>query len=288
MIPSPVFTRASSESSFGSGLEAKHSRRVFVTVPVRNEEPRLNRTIERLVSVLEKSGYDWKLSVAEDGSTDGSAPLLRELARDHPNLVVQTSHLRLGRGLALRRLWSTVVADIYAFTDADLAAGPEAVVAAVRAVDHGADVAVGSRFLRDSVVRRPPLRNLVSHTYNWLVRRMFEDEIADHQCGIKAFSRLATARLLPQTTEDSWFWDTEILVQAVWGGLRVVEFPVDWTETKYPNTSLRRLMSDVGLHGPGLLRLHDKLRDHMRRAKGIPPRPSLAGLPQSKETFVEA
>ena len=287
-VVSPVPVGGTTENHFPVGPESHRRRRVFVTVPVRNEGPRLLRTIERLEYVLESSGYDWVLGVAVDGSTDHSASLLRGLAPRYPYLIIQTSPSPLGRGLALRRLWSTVTADTYAFTDADLAAGPEAVVAALREIDGGADVAVGSRSLPGSIVRRPPLRNFASHSYNWIIRRTFNDGIADHQCGLKAFSRLAVARLLPQTNEDSWFWDTEVLVRAVWNGFRVVEFPVEWTETKYPTTSLSRLMSDALLHGSGLLRLKGGLDGHMRQSHGIPPRPSLVGLPRSRDGSAES
>lgn len=249
-------------------LEAKprSAPQVLVSVPVRNEAPRIAETIETLESVLDGSGYNWRLGIAEDGSTDKSKQLLQEISHKTPHLLLQTASSPMGRGWALRQMWSLEPADIYAFTDADLAAGAESILAVIKAVEEGADVAVGSRYIPGAAVRRPPLRNLVSRGYNWLVRQMFGDGIADHQCGLKAFSREAAEQIMPLTVEDSWFWDTEVLVDAVRAGLHVVEVPVIWTETKYTRTSWSRLLSDVRVHGTGLIRLNGRLNNH-----GMPP-----------------
>lgn len=246
--------------------------RVFVTIPARNERVRLERTVAQVEEVLRHSKYDCRLGIAEDGSNDGSAGLVLDLARDRPDLIVQSFAARQGRGLALRKLWGSVVSDIYVFTDADLAAGPRAILDAIEVVERGADLAIGSRLLRESRVVRPPLRHWVSRVYNWTVRRAFGDGVADHQCGLKAFSHRAVTELLPLTSEDTWFWDTEVVVRACRRGLKVVEFPVTWYETKYPRTPIRRLMADVWLHGLGLLRLRESLRatsQDARRAAGI-------------------
>lgn len=231
-----------------------------MTIPARNERLRLAKTVTAVEAALRGSGYRWRLAIAEDGSDDGSADLVAELAHRHPGLTVQSSPARLGRGLALRRLWSSVESDIYVFTDADLATGPEAVLEAIRRIEGGADLAIGSRLLPESQVLRPPMRHWVSRGYNWMVRLLFGDGVADHQCGLKAFNSRALAELLPLTSEDSWFWDTEVVVRAYLGGLKIVEFPVEWCETKYSRTPIRRLVSDVWLHGLGLLRLTDSLR----------------------------
>ena len=266
-------------SSPSVGFSSFHDApRVLVTIPARNESARLASTIARVETSLRNSRYQWQLAVAEDGSEDGSAELVRDLARSDPNLLVQSSAARLGRGLALRRLWSAVESDIYVFTDADLASGPEAIIAAIREVERGADLAIGSRLLRESKVLRPPLRHWVSRGYNWIVRRMFGDRVADHQCGLKAFSHRAVLNLIPLTSEDCWFWDTEVVVRAYLGGFRVTEFPVEWCETKYARTPIRRLISDLWLHGVGLLRLIESLsrtrvesvsQSHLERGAGF-------------------
>jgi glycosyltransferase involved in cell wall biosynthesis len=243
----------------GLGESAGPRRTLLVTVPVRNEEPRIRSTIDRLTETLSLSEFDYTLAVAEDGSTDGTKRVLENIVQEFPSVMVASAPSPLGRGLALRRCWPSTRYDVYVFTDADLAAGTETVLTAARQIQSGTDLAVGSRFIPGSVVNRPPLRNIVSRIYNWGVRQMFGDGVYDHQCGLKAFSNSAVQRLFPLCQEDSWFWDTEVIVLAKRLGLGVYEIPVRWTETKTQRTPLMRLLSDIILHGTGLLRVKARL-----------------------------
>jgi len=124
---------------------AVHSR-VLVTIPVRNEVLRLTSALEAVDQAFRATGLDYSLSIAEDGSTDGTKDLLRELPESWPGILIQEAADPLGRGRALRQLWSTTVADVYCFTDADLAAGPDSLVTAALRVVNGEPIVVGSRY----------------------------------------------------------------------------------------------------------------------------------------------
>ena len=173
--------------------------------------------------------------------------------------MVQSMPNKMGRGFALRTLWKSTDFDTYCFTDVDLSSKPNYILRLVSQIDRGSDVAVGSRYCAGSKVNRPPLRDLTSRTYNWFLRQTFQDGVRDHQCGLKAFSKNALAKILPLSSEDSWFWDTEMIVLAKNLGLRVTEVPVEWDEKKYAYTPIPRLMHDVYLHGTGILRLKRKV-----------------------------
>jgi glycosyltransferase involved in cell wall biosynthesis len=259
----------------------------LITIPVRNEERMLERSFRALLRGLEGSGLSYRWSIAEDGSTDGTPEVIRRLQQEFPDLLVSTSPARRGRGLALRQLWSQVDADIYAFVDADLAAGPKALLSVLSEVQNGADVATGSRYCKGAQVRRPPLRQIVSRAYNRFVCMTFGENIRDHQCGLKAFTQEAKMRLLAMSQEDSWAWDTEVLVLAERSGMRVVEVPVEWSEPRWTRTPIRRLLSDVYLHGTSILRLKSGLEETMRLNRIGTPARSAAGsvdLVASKES----
>jgi glycosyltransferase involved in cell wall biosynthesis len=250
-------------SSSGAGVSSPTATdrplRVLVTIPVRNEVDRLETTIEALASAFGSTPLDYRLSIAEDGSTDGTKEVLRRLPSRWPNLLIQEENDSLGRGRALRQLWSHTSADIYCFTDADLAAGPGPLVKAVLRVAAGESIVVGSRYAPGASTCRPPVRSIVSRGYNWLLRFSFGDHIRDHQCGLKAFSSSAVRELLPHTTEDSWFWDSEILILGLARGYRVAEIPVTWVERKVTRTHYQRLLSDFLLHGTGVIRLKSRV-----------------------------
>jgi len=236
---------------------------VLVTIPAHNEAAMLGASVRELARGLDASGLNYRLSIAEDGSTDGTVEVIRQLQSEFPRLLVSTSPERRGRGLALRELWSGADADIFAFVDADLATGPSAVANVIAAVQGGADVATGSRYVPGAIVHRPALRGIVSRAYNRMVQLTFHESVHDHQCGLKAFSREAMTTIFGMTREDSWAWDTEAIVLATLAGLHVVEVPVEWTEYRGAHTPIGRLLSDVYLHGVSVVRLRANLRERM-------------------------
>jgi glycosyltransferase AglD len=243
---------------------------VLVTIPVRNEAPRLAAALIALEREFEASRLPYQLAIAEDGSTDGTKDRLRELKQIRPDLVVQSEEEAMGRGRAIRQLWTNHRAEVYCFIDADLAVGPDVLVRAVTRATSGKTIVTGSRYVRGSTTSRPPLRSMVSRIYNWATRLIFHDTIQDHQCGLKVFPAEVIGQLLPYSKEDSWFWDTEILVLATRFGYKVEELPVAWIERKHSRTTMRRLLSDIYLHGTGLIRLKSRVEELAPEVRGRP------------------
>lgn len=257
-------------------LESATGPKVLVTLPVHNEATLLPESVELACRALANARINFTLAIAEDGSSDGSVECIQQLRRRKPGIVVQTNPKRQGRGWALRKLWSEVDAEFYAFSDVDFAAGPEFLVQAIRTAGSGAPIVTGSRYVPGATVLRPPLRSMVSRSYNWLIRLLFADQVRDHQCGLKVFRKDALRRLLPLSRENSWFWDTEMLVLAHEAGIRVTEIPVTWSERKTRRTKPLRLATDVYLHGSGILKLAGG-RQARREMLSLGPPPVVSG-----------
>ena len=94
---------------------------------------------------------------------------------------------------------------------------------------HG-EVRIGTRLAHGSRVVRGPERELISRTYNLILRVLLRSRISDAQCGFKALTRQAAQEILPLVDDNEWFFDTELLVTAERLGLRVSEVPVDWVD----------------------------------------------------------
>ena len=92
------------------------------------------------------------------------------------------------------------------------------------------DVAIGSRLSRSSHVVRGPKRELISRSYNLLLRATLSTRFSDAQCGFKAIRADRARELLPLIEDDGWFFDTELLVLAERAGWRIHEVPVDWVD----------------------------------------------------------
>ena len=172
----------------------------------------------------------WRITIADNASTDSTWAIATALAaRDHQ---VRTLHLgQKGRGRALRVAWTHSDADIVAYMDVDLSTRLEALLPLVAPLMSGhSDVAIGSRLAPGSRVVRGPKREFISRTYNQILRLVLRTQVRDAQCGFKAMRADVARRVLPMVEDNTWFFDTELLVVAERAGFRIAEVPVDWVD----------------------------------------------------------
>ncbi len=224
---------------------------ITAVIPVYNDRKALERAIPVSLQYLGEITPDFELIIAEDGSTDGSAELVKEAGRKDPRIRLLHSDERLGRGRALNRAFRESSAPIVLYYDVDLATSMEHLRELVSSIQEGYDIATGSRLLPDSRIRRTGGREFASRGYNFLVRTILWSRIHDHQCGFKSFRRDRVLLLAENVRERHWFWDTEILVRAQQEGYRIKEFPVHWEQGA--GTTVRK--SDVTGMGLSVVRL---------------------------------
>ncbi|MGZ8764004.1 MAG: dolichyl-phosphate beta-glucosyltransferase [Acidimicrobiia bacterium] len=215
-----------------------------LVVPVLDEAHVLERQIHRLRDALEPLPFSWRITIADNGSTDGTGPLAVRLAAELPDLRVV--HLPVaGRGRALREAWSTSDAFVLAYTDVDLSTGLTALLPMIAPLISGhASVATGSRLLHGSHVERGAKREFLSRVYNALLQGVLGARFRDAQCGFKAIRADAAQALLPVVVDDAWFFDTELLVRAQRHGLRIIEVPVDWIDDTDSRVDIRTTVRD--------------------------------------------
>jgi len=204
---------------------------VDIVVPVRNEERDLEPSVTRLVEYLRGVfPFTARVTIADNGSTDGTWPVACSLEARFPE--VRALHLDLpGRGRALHEIWSADDAEVLAYMDVDLSTDLNALLPLVAPLISGhSDVAIGTRLARGSRVVRGPKREIISRSYNVLLRTALGAGFSDAQCGFKAIRACQARQLLPLVEDKSWFFDTELLVLAERAGLRIHEVPVDWID----------------------------------------------------------
>ena len=232
---------------------------IVVTVPAFNELKNLRKCVELLLQETRLLKEEFCIVIAEDGSTDGTDIVAKCLEGTYSNVIYFHSAQRLGRGLALKRAWNKVEGDIYVFIDADLATNMKYYPQLINSIREGNDLATGSRYIKGAIVNRPILRDFTSRIYNMLIRVMYKDRVFDHQIGFKAFSKSLIRDELNNCKSNGWFWDTEIIIRSIHNGYNFVEFPVEWKERQRERTALKRLITDVIIHGLGLIRLQRTL-----------------------------
>lgn len=228
---------------------------IVVTIPACNESKNLKDCVDLLLNESFQLGEDFQIIIAEDGSTDGTDQIAQELDRLHPKVLHLHSSRQLGKGLALKRAFNKIEAEIYAFIDCDLATNMKFFPQLINSIKEGNDLALGSRYIEGAKINRVVLRDISSRLYNKLIRILFRDQVFDHQIGFKAFSNRLIKRILNECESNGWFWDTEILVRSKINNFRIIEFPVEWHE-KMNGTPHLKMILDVGIQNIiGIIRL---------------------------------
>jgi glycosyltransferase involved in cell wall biosynthesis len=244
---------------------------VDVVVPVFNEERSLPGCLRVLDEFLSRHfPFRTTITVVDNASTDGTLDVALSLAADFER--VRVVHLdRKGRGLALREAWGASDADVVVYMDVDLSTGLDALLPLVAPLVNGhSDLSIGSRLAPGARTVRGPKREFVSRAYNQLIRLMHGARFSDAQCGFKAARADVVRPLLGHVQDDSWFFDTELLLLAEHNGLRVHEVPVDWIEDTDSRVDVvGTAWDDVR----GLLRMARAKASGQARVADLPRRP---------------
>jgi len=199
----------------------------------------------------------WRVVMADNGSMDGTKEAGLQLEREFDNVSLLRLEQR-GRGRALQRAWTDSTADIVCYMDVDLSTDLDALPLALAAIANGGyQIAVGSRLLPESRIRRSAKRELMSRMYNFLVRSLLHTRFSDAQCGFKVLTRDAVRGIIPLVENQNWFFDTEILVLAEQLGYPIADIPVVWDEDKDTRVKLiPTITEDIR----GILRLRRLIR----------------------------
>ena len=201
-----------------------------IVIPAYNESTRLGASLEKVLTYVHMQRWDAEVIVVNDGSRDNTAEIvLHSMAKD-PIVKLLENPGNRGKGFSVRNGVLNALGRIILFTDADLSAPIEEAPRLLGALDAGADIAIGSRWLRaETQTERQPLhRQLFGRVFNLMLRVSLGLQFADTQCGFKAFKRAAAQAIFPLQRIERWGFDPEILFLARKLGFKVEEVPVLW------------------------------------------------------------
>jgi dolichyl-phosphate beta-glucosyltransferase len=213
-----------------------------VVVPAYNEEERLPRTLARLHEYYSQQGYPYDVVVVSDGSADGTRALVEAFAQTHPEFRLHEYFPNRGKGYAVRTGMLEAKGDLILFCDADLATPQEETEKLLAHIQQGADVAIGSRPLKESrlEVRQPLYREMLGRGFNKFVQMLAVPGIDDTQCGFKLFTRKAAQDVFRRCKLDGFSFDVEALIVARDLGYRIDEVPIRWSHQEGSKVSLVR------------------------------------------------
>ncbi len=206
------------------------SPKYSIVIPAFNESGRIPATLESILACIRSRGWQAEVIVVNDGSTDSTAQVVREIARRAPEVRLVENPANHGKGYSVRNGMMQAQGEVVMFTDSDLSAPIEEAELLFDAIRKGADIAIGSRWLeRGRQTHRQPLyRQIFGRCFNGVTRMVMRLPFADTQCGFKAFTRSAAQTVFQLQTIERWGFDPEILFIALKRGFHVVEVPVSW------------------------------------------------------------
>ena len=201
-----------------------------IIIPAFNESERLTVSLPKVLDYLNRQAWQAEIIVVNDGSTDDTADVVRRYAVLHPEIRLLENPGNRGKGYSVRNGMLNAQGDVMLFTDADLSAPIYEASKLFAAIDAGADVAIGSRWLRAELQteRQPWHRQLYGRMFNLALRIVLGLHYRDTQCGFKAFTRAAAHTVFTRQRVERWGFDPELLFLAKKFKLRTVEVPVEW------------------------------------------------------------
>ncbi len=243
------------------------SARTLVIIPTYNERENLPLIVGRMHAALP----DVHVLVVDDGSPDGTGELADELSLADPDRVhVMHRTAKDGLGAAylagfawgLSRGYSVLVE-----MDADGSHAPEQLYRLLDAIDAGADLAIGSRYVPGGEVRNWPRRRLVlSRTANWYSRILLGVGVHDITAGYRAYRREVLEKIdLAAVDSKGYCFQIDLTWRTINNGFRVVEVPITFIErelgqSKMSGSNIREAMLKVAEWG---------VRGRLDRARGV-------------------
>lgn len=251
-----------------SGVD-RPSQRTLVIIPTYNERDNLPLILGRVQTA--QPGVD--VLVVDDGSPDGTGELADELALADPDRVHvmhRVSKDGLGAAYLAGFAWGlgrgyTVLVEM----DADGSHAPEELYRLLDAVDAGADLSIGSRYIDGGTVRNwPKRRKILSKTANGYARVMLGVDIDDITAGYRAYRREVLEKIELSTVDSKGYcFQMELSWRTVSAGFKVVEVPITFTErelgkSKMSGSNIREAIFKVAGWG---------IRGRLDRARGVTP-----------------
>lgn len=203
----------------------------LIIIPTYNEK----ENIEKIIRKVFYLNFPFEILVIDDGSPDGTADIVKKLQEEFTGLHLEQRTGKLGLGTAYIHGFNWALKHPYAFIfemDADFSHNPEDLYALREACVNGADVAIGSRYVRGvNVVNWPMSRVLMSYFASMYVRFITRIDIQDATAGFKCYKRLVLETIpMDKIKFVGYAFQIEMKFTALKYGFKVVEVPIIFTD----------------------------------------------------------
>lgn len=256
-------------------MPSQGSPDVSVVIPLYNEAACVEASFSMIAGYLEGLGRGYEVVLVNDGSTDATKSICREIVNRASRARLISYGVNRGKGFAIKKGVLASSGDHVIFTDADLAVPVHFLGACLAHLEAGSPVVIGSRHLSGSsiVVREGALRQFLGEVFRRFAKGSLGLKVSDITCGLKGFERKAAFNTFSRSKIHGWGYDAEILFLAQRLGYRIAEIPVEWhhsfdSRVKVAPAVVKTLTEIFRIHCYNLIDDYDLCGDGKRRIQG--------------------
>lgn len=228
--------------------------KLSVVIPCYNEEKRFKEGFNHYYSYLEKQKYQWELIFVNDGSSDLTPKLMKNLSKGKSNIKIVSYHKNRGKGYAIVQGVKAAKGQYILFSDIDHSVPIKTIVSFLELFEKGYQVVVGSRRVKgaDILIHQHPIREYLGRGFTLLVNLLIYWGIADATCGFKAFSQKAARKIFNKISIYDWAFDAEVLFICKKNNIQLIQVPVSWSDVEGSKVTL---IKDIFSSLNGLLKI---------------------------------
>lgn len=213
--------------------------KISIIIPAKNEAENITRTISGIKNEFEKERISYEIVVVNDGSSDTTESVVRNLAGMDMRVRLVNNTPPYGFGNAIKKGLDEYKGDYVIITMADCSDDPKDMVRYISAVRKGYDCCFGTRWGRNVVVRGyPKFKLVINRAANWIIKIFFQLAYNDVTNAFKCYSRETIEGIKPILSHH-FNVTVELPLKAIVRGYSYTVIPTNWYARTRGKTNLK-------------------------------------------------
>jgi len=212
-------------------------KNISIIIPTYNERENIAQLIPDIQNITKENKINVEIIIVDDNSPDKTSEIAEKLNKQYGNIKVIKRSSKQGVGSARRLGFSQANMPIIISMEGDNTHKPKYIPEFVNEINKGADLVIGSRYMKDSkIINWPIKRRIISKLANWTARFFTGVKLTDVTNGYRAFKKEILKKLVVDS--KSYPYNMEFACEAIWRGYKTSEIPIIFEHRKIGTSKL--------------------------------------------------